>query len=157
MSNEANYTVTEDDTVAALRLHWKPSSRIRSFQLFIAVFVVILAFVGPTNMIKILSLICIAVYILTRRILGPYIQRRTYRGYKLLQEPVSLYYDVNGVKFSSESYNKSLDWNQVVRWKDDERLILIYVSPRQYYVIPKWIRNECFNVEEFLETLRKYI
>lgn len=154
MSNEVKYTVTEEDTVAALRLHWKPSRVIRSFQIFIAMWVVILAFVGPTNTIKILALSCITVYILTRKLLGPYIQRRTYRKYKLLQEPVYLSFDADGVKLSAESYNTSITWDHLVRWKDDDRLILLYVSPRQYYVIPKRIGDLGFDVDGFLETLR---
>ncbi|MFP6584592.1 MAG: YcxB family protein [Candidatus Hydrogenedentota bacterium] len=154
MSNEVDYLVTEEDTVAALRLHWKPTRVIQSFQIFIGVWVVILAFVGPTNTIKILALSCIGFYILTRKFLGPYIQRRTYRKYKLLQEPVSLSFDADGVKFVAQSYNTAITWKHLVRWKDNDRFILLYVSPRQYYVIPKRIGDDGFDVEGLIETLR---
>lgn len=155
MSTKATYTVTEQDTVEALRLHWRTTRPIFFLQVVIGFWVVALVFIGPTEIIRLLAIACVVMFILIRIILGPQIQRRTYRKYKLLQEPVTLTFNDETVKLSADSYDTNLKWDQFVRWKDDDYYILLYVSPRQYYVIPKRIMDDGFDIDGFIETLRK--
>jgi hypothetical protein len=157
MSTSATYTVTEQDTVEALRLHWRTTRPILFLQVVIGFWVIALVFIGPTEIIRFLAIACVVMFILIRLILGPLIQRRTYRKYKLLQEPVTLNFDDDGVKLSTDSYYINLKWDKFIRWKDDDNYILLYISPRQYYVIPKRIMDDGFKLEVFIERIYKVV
>lgn len=153
MEQSVRYTVTEDDCVQALRLHWRPTRGVLSIQIFLGTFVIIMAIFGPTQTIQLLAVACILVFFLTRRVIGPWIQRNTFRKSKILQEPLILTYDDEGVHLKGESGESRMTWDRLMKWKDSETYLLMYISPRQYYIIPKRLRDQDFDVDGLCERL----
>lgn len=157
MQQSINYVVTEDDLVEALRHHWRPSRAMFSLQLFIGTFVILMMFFGPTEMIQLLALACVLTFFLTRRVIGPWIQRNTYRKSPILQEPLKLSFDDEGFSLEGESGQSTIVWDRFLKWKDSDTYVLLYISPRQYYIVPKRLRDEDFDVDTLVSLLQENV
>jgi hypothetical protein len=80
-------------------------------------------------------------------ILGPLRTRWHYRRYKLIQEPMTIELLEEGVRLS---------WN-VVRWRQNERFILIYPMPAMFYIVPKAIAGNGFDVWLLVQRLTSQV
>jgi hypothetical protein len=70
-------------------------------------------------------------------ILTPYLSYTSYKSYKLLQLPVSLTANETGLKFTRESGEFFLSWENIYQWRSLSDSIMVMVSKRVFYIIPK--------------------
>ena len=77
--------------------------------------------------------------------------RREYVSNKILQAPISYKLDQDGFSITTSSSDAYIKWENVVKMKQSKKVIAIYISNHQGYLIP---RNQ-LNTEqtEFMEQL----
>jgi hypothetical protein len=147
------YRITEDDYANAARLHaWRhfismsPSTKLLVFAL------VVLACIGLWE--RIVSVAGLAFIVLTISIIGAIIvlvvtprrARRHYRGYKSIQEPIVAELTDAGISFSNSDGEGVLPWSKVLQWRQNTQFILIYPMAVMYYVVPKSIGRDGFDI-----------
>ena len=83
--------------------------------------------------------------------------RRHYRQYKGIQEPITVELTEAGIKFSNADGEAILPWSKVFQWRQNDRFILIYGMPILYYIVPKWIEREGFDVPLLIQRLDEHV
>jgi hypothetical protein len=162
MTMQAEYTISEDDYVKAQLLAARRGRR-RWFTIgggMVAGFA--LAMYGPPAM-RDLSLMLVslaigfAVVIVITRVGIPYYVRRHYRQYKLLHAPFTLHLRDSGLHFVSPETSLVLDWDKIVKWQENDDFVLVYSAPRLFYIIPKRIQAEGFDVAQLTGQLTSHV
>ncbi|MGD8822502.1 MAG: YcxB family protein [Anaerolineales bacterium] len=71
--------------------------------------------------------------------------RRAYRSYESssdLQTPAELTLSDDGLVFSTEFSHSQRKWNHIVGWKENDKLLLLYISDTNAHLIPlRALRN----------------
>ncbi|AFT68791.1 hypothetical protein B5T_00506 [Alloalcanivorax dieselolei B5] len=137
---EANYTITEDDYVRATKLFTRLTPKSMAvFGLVVAVLVVLMLFGSPVVRGAAMGgLIGGGVmFLLGRFVINPLLCRRHYRSYKAIQEPTTMTLMDDGIRFEAESGTAMVSWDKILKWRHNDRYILIYPMPRLYYIVPK--------------------
>ena len=79
--------------------------------------------------------------------------RRAFRQSKLLRDPADIEWDGSRLTFRSDAARSAIPWGDYVKWKENDRLYLIYMSDQQYHVIPKRI----FGTPEVERSFRQHL
>ena len=66
--------------------------------------------------------------------------------YKVVKKPLAILMLDEGIKFSSENGEGLLRWEEMHHWRENSSLILIYLAPRIYHMIPKRIEGSGFSI-----------
>jgi len=83
--------------------------------------------------------------------------RRHYRQYKGIQEPITVELTEAGIKFSNADGEAILPWSKAFQWRQNDRFILIYGMPILYYIVPKSIEREGFDVPLLIQRLAEHV
>lgn len=157
---EANYVISEDDYVGAMKLFAKPTPKAALFYGLGAVALAFGAVFGPP-IIKAGAIGGLAgggvVALLGRFIVSPFLSRRHYRKYKAIQEPVRMRLREDGVEFSNADATGVVKWEKVFRWRQNKDYILIYPMPRMYHIVPKSIEHQGAQLGPLLEALKSNV
>lgn len=97
-------------------------------------------------------LLAIALFVLT-----PHRARTYYRQYKAIQEPITAELLEAGIKFSTADGEGILTWSKILQWRQNDQFILIYAMPILYYIVPKSIGREGFDVPLLLRRLTEHV
>ena len=163
---KVQYRITEDDYASAARFHaWRrfiTRSTTTQFGAAGSILVALLGiglWIGPVA--ALIFIIVVAVFVslyigglLTRT---PSRARRHYRQYKAIQEPVAAELTENGVKFSNADGEAILSWSKVFQWRQNDQFILIYGMPILYYIVPKSIAREGFDIPLLVQRLAEHV
>ncbi len=161
-TNEAKsveFQISQIEYVAASKLHARLSSKMKLF--FIVVFTLLGLASFYTNDISLRGIAQggfvggLIALIPLRLFLVPFIARSQYRSYKAIQEPVSLTFQENGLFFKTENAQALVKWDSLIYWKESEQLLIAYLAPRLYYIIPCHIEKEGFPLEKLRKTLEE--
>jgi len=74
---------------------------------------------------------------ITRYVYVPWKARRVFRQQKSFQREFTLSWDADGVHSKDANGEYSSGWSDFIRWRENERLFLLYLSDIQFYMIPK--------------------
>ncbi len=157
---EAEFTISEDDYAHAVRLG-SPLARWR-----IAVLVLMgLGLMGgavvappPWREASLLGLlVLLAVVAVSRLILVNTMARRSYRRYKAMQQPVRAEFTEEGLAMRSGDGQGLLRWQNMLQWRQDDELILIYLAPRLFHIVPKSIASQGFDLARLLRALEEKV
>lgn len=116
---------------------WMPPAGALFFVIVVAVFVILYA---------------VALLVLT-----PGRARRHYRQYKAIPKPIAAELTETGVKFSNGDGEAILPWSKVFQWRQNNQFILIYGMPVLYYIVPKSIAREGFNIPLLVQRLAEHV
>lgn len=83
--------------------------------------------------------------------------RRHYRQYKGIQEPIAAELTEAGIKFSNSDGEAILPWSKVFQWRQNDQFILIYGMPILYYIVPKSIAREGFDITLLVQRLAEHV
>jgi len=74
---------------------------------------------------------------LVRRLLLPWRARRLFAQQKNLQRPVTFHWDDSGLAWSSENGSGKTAWSDYVKWRQNDRLVLLYHSDVMFQMLPR--------------------
>lgn len=86
------------------------------------------------------------------RFVGPLLARNRFKRLKKIHKHKTLGIDESGL-WIGESPNL-LKWGEFVKWKESEECILAYVDKNAFFVIPKRVASDTFNVRLLREMLK---
>ena len=91
-------------------------------------------------------------------LLNPILWKRHYRKYKMLQEPITIELDQNDQLFLTiADSNTHIDFDKMLKWRQNKDFILIYLMPRLFYVIPKRLSETGFDIDRLIALLTKHL
>ncbi len=134
------YSLTEDDSVQALKLDGRPSRVLLAAYAVAGAGLLTLVLEGPIKL-KIVA-VCtlvggIAGEALGRHVIAPVLRRRSYRRNALLHNEFTIEISDRDIRIFSLQTDATLTPDRVVRWREGQHHILIYVARRIYFTIPK--------------------
>jgi hypothetical protein len=156
ISGQAAFQLSEDDLVAAARLHgWTAMSSKKIIALLVLVLIVVMAVMystmtgsGPARPDDIWFLVAFgvviapAIYVAVIYTVLPQSARRAYRQQKSLHETMHAKWSRSGVEWQAASGQSQTPWGHYAKWNEDSRLFLLYQSDQLYQLLPKRVLSE---------------
>ena len=87
----------------------------------------------------------------------PWKARRVFRQQRSLQLPFELSWSEEGFVSRNEQGSYKTLWSDLVRWKENEQLFLLYISDAMFHILPKRAFPDAEAVSSFRELLRARI
>ena len=87
----------------------------------------------------------------------PWKTRRIYRQQKALQRELTYRFDDSGVFASNENGQSTTPWGDYLKWKQNDHMILLYLSDCMYQMIPKMLFERSDDFDKLLELVRSNI
>jgi hypothetical protein len=73
---------------------------------------------------------------LVRFLILPRRSRKLFRHHKALHAPYTITWDDERMTVTSEDYMQRSLWTDFLKWREDDRLVLLYYSPIQFRLVP---------------------
>jgi YcxB-like protein len=159
------YRITEDDYANLARFHaWRHFIARPSATQFVASGIIV-AVLGiglwtrpaAAPIVALVVAVFAILFAVALFVLTPSRARRHYRQYKGIQEPIAVELTEAGTKFSNADGEAILPWSKVFQWRQNDRFILIYGMPILYYIVPKSIEREGFDVSLLIRRLAEHV
>ena len=93
------------------------------------------------------------VWLLFRHVLLPYQTRKIFAQQKDLQPPFEMEFTDDNLVLSYEFGNAIRPWKHFIKWKENEKLLLLYLSDMMFVMIPKRFLTD----PQQLEMIKSYI
>jgi hypothetical protein len=161
---KVEYRITEDDYACAARLHaWRHFISMSPNTKLLAFIIVVLAGIGLwERIVSVPGLIFIVLIIsilgaINVFVLTPRRARRHYRRYTGIQELITAELTDAGIRFSNSDGEGVLPWPKVLQWRQNTQFVLIYPMPVMYYVVPKSIEREGFDIPLLVQRLVDHV
>lgn len=154
----ANFRISEDDYAAAIKVSTR-LSRMRLALLIVMVVVFALgAVLAGRTLWQLLLVGFIGVGIIVLSIvLAPMLARRHYRKYKGIQVEFSAELLDNGLRMVSPHGEGTLVWENILKWRQSDRFVLVYPMPRIFHILPKSVAEQGFDLQGLIERLNQYV
>jgi len=161
--NDARVRLEADDYVAAQRLHTRWTSRqivVCVAALFAGIVLAVLARREPVLFVGACGLAGGAAGAsigreFWRRFLLPRRARRIFAQQKNLQQPFEIRWDDDGLRGVSERGSSHTPWSDYLKWSQDDRIILLYLSDVMFQMLPKRCFGQPAQLEAFLACTRR--
>jgi hypothetical protein len=85
----------------------------------------------------------------------PWKSRRVFRQQKSFQREFALSWSGEGVHVKDTNGEYSSAWSDFIRWKENDRLFLVYLSDVTFYMVPKRAFANPSEVQEFRNQLSR--
>lgn len=142
-SMEASFTITEEEYIRANKLFTKLTQKTLIIYGVVCVVLAAIAFVAESPALRIGAIGAIVGGFIgdlcVRSVYAPIQSKKQYREYKAAQEPMCITKQYDGIKFESTIGSAKIDWDRIVKWRENEELLLIYQAPQVYHIVPKRI------------------
>jgi hypothetical protein len=157
---KATYRISEEDYVNAMRLFAKLTPRLVIIYLASALALVALAVFG-TQVLRggaIGGLIGgLSVTLIGRYIVSPILARKHYRKYKAIHDEFAVELVEDGVRFTSPNADGKITWDKMLKWRQNEKYVLIYPMPRIYHIVPKSVATQGFDLQALTNELLLHV
>ena len=151
---KSTYTIKEDEYVRANKLFSRPTKNtLYSYTLIFVMLAIAFITSDSFNTRLIITSTFIGALIghaIARHIYAPWKTRKQFKVYKAVQEPVTLEHTAEGMHFKSEVGESFIEWNRVIKWRENNEFLLFYQAPVLYHIIPKRIGDTCDLIRESL-------
>ena len=154
------YRIDEEDYVNAMRLFARFSSRQVIALSGCAVFLIAFAVFGSgfVQAAAIGALIGgLVATVIGRYVVAPILARRHYRKYKAIHDEFTVELLDDGVRFTSPSGNAKITWDKMLKWRENDHYILIYLMPRIYHLVPKAVASRGFDLDRLTSGLLQHV
>ena len=160
------FRIAEDDYASAARLHaWRhfiASWRSTANLLGLGIIVVLVSIGLWERVVSVFALVFIILIIAiwcawNLFIYAPGRARRHYRQYKAMQELTTAELTDAGIRFSNSDGEAVLPWSKVLQWRQNGQFILIYLMPIMFYILPKSIAREGFDIPLLIQRLAEHV
>jgi hypothetical protein len=145
MPREGTFTTTENDLVAANRLHarqlWNRRAVLRGWTLAtVALALAAIWLCGRVDWTVLWMPLVAAAFMAVGAVLSQltfsYAARQHYRQARSFWHPTTVAWDDNSVRFASDRGNVQFEWADFFAWAADDRSILLYQSGNLFITIP---------------------
>lgn len=154
----AKFRIPEDDYAAAIKVSARPG-RMRRVLLIVMVVVFSLAAVLAGRALWPLVLtgfIGVGIIVLSIAV-APMLARRHYRKYKGIQVEFSAELLDNGLRVRSPNGEGTLIWENILKWRQSDRFVLVYPMPRLFHILPKSVAEQGFDLQGLIERLNRHV
>ena len=83
--------------------------------------------------------------------------RRVFRQQKSFQREFTLSWNADGVHSKDANGGYSSSWSDFTRWKESERIFLLYLSDIQFYMVPKRAFSDEVELKDFRDHLLRSV
>lgn len=157
---KATYRISEEDYVSAMRLFAELTPRLTIIYLASALALAALAVFGTPvlrggatgGLIGGLLVILVGRYVVS-----PALARKHYRKYKAIHDEFTVELVEDGVRFTSPDSDGKITWAKVLKWRQNEKYLLIYPMPRLFHIIPKSIAAQGFDLQALASELVRHV
>ena len=157
---KAKFRISEDDYVNALKLYGKLNPKMLIIYLSVAGGLLLIAIFG-SPLIRSGAIGGIIggaiVVILGRYLLSPMLARRHYRKYKAIHDEFTIGLNDDGVSIESSNAKGLIPWSNILKWRDNNDYVLIYLMPRLYHIVPKSVSQDGFDVALLINSLYRNV
>ena len=157
---EAKFRISENDYVNALKLYARLNPKMLIIYLSVAGGLILVAIFGSplVRSAAIGGIIGAAiVVILGRYLLSPMLARRHYRKYKAIHDEFTVGLNDDGVSIESSNAKGLIPWDNILKWRDNDDYVLIYLMPRLYHIVPKSVSRDGFDVALLVNSLNRNV
>ena len=151
-----HYRITEDDFVAATKLSARLTPiRIALVLLVLGALALLAVFGGPVlSAGGIAGLVSGSLtYLAIRFFFTPYSARRNYRKYPAMHQKQWLELTPEGLAGGSPIGQALVGWEHIIKWRENDEFVLVYVMPRMFYIVKKVWAEEGVDVEGLRKAL----
>ncbi|OWJ63840.1 YcxB family protein [Inquilinus limosus] len=142
------FQFTEDDLIAAARLHvWTALTSRKALLLLVVVVIgaglivsTLLSGSGRPDLQGVVATAVVGVpaaLAILHYMSLPQNARRMYRQQKSLHETLAVEWSEDGMSWDGQTGYTRIPWNHYVKWCEDHRLLLLYHSDRLHQMLPK--------------------
>lgn len=145
----ASYRVSEYDYVNAIKLYGKLTvSGTIVLATTVCVLITMAVFGPPVAQGAAISgfIVGTSIFVIGRTIISPMVGRRQYRKYKAIQQEFTIELLDDGIRLFTADSNAKIKWIDLQKWRHDDSYVLIFPMPRLYYVVPKSLAADGFDI-----------
>ncbi|RSZ37040.1 MULTISPECIES: YcxB family protein [unclassified Variovorax] len=155
----ATFRISEDDYAYAMKLFARPTPLRWALLAAIGVLLLLGVLIGGRNvwLAAVGGMVGMAIVLLATRLLTPAMARRHYRKYKAMHAEFQAELLDNGLRLMSPHGDGIVVWENVLKWRQNDRFVLIYPMPRLYHIVPKSIASQGFDLQGLLERLEQRV
>ncbi len=95
--------------------------------------------------------------VLAHQIIAPWVAGRDYSKHKTMHVSMSVEIVKDGVSLERRGGSAILYWDELLKWQENDKYILLYTMPRIFHIIPKRIGKVGFNLDHLLDCLKQRI
>ena len=155
---DIQYNITEKDYIESVKLAAVATKK--QFQLLgiVGFGLLLLALFGPQGFkgIGYIALIGGVVgYLLTLHVISPWQAKISYRSYKIIQDTIKLTIEEEGYTLESINGTNEMKWGDLLKWREDEHVVLVYYTPKIFHMVPKRVADLGFDMERFRNLLQE--
>lgn len=155
----AKFRISEDDYVAAMKTFSRMTPMRWALLAALAVLLVVVALLSGPAMWPValgglgggIGVIVIA------RVVGPMMTRRHYRKYKAMHSEFGAELLDGGLRLSSPHGEGTIVWENILKWRQSDRFVLIYPMPRIFHILPKSVAEQGFDLQELIVQLQRRV
>jgi len=140
--------ITEDDYVKAMKLYSKRTPLLNGIYSILIIVLCLITVLGTPDLrggaiggLVGGGIVIMLVYFVINSMLA----RRHYHKYKAIQEPMLVQQMDDGIEFSSTDGGGLVRWEKILKWRQNDEYVLLYLMPRLYHIIPKTIKGLGFD------------
>jgi len=156
----ATYNISEQDYVNGMRLNLRATRTTTVTYIILLASLAFLSVFGSEQVrgMAIGGLIGgTAVVLFYHLVFMPMMAKRHYRKYKSIQQSITLALTDDGIEFTTADSHSLFKWDQILKWRHNERYILIYPMPQIFFLITKDIVDQGFDLDALIKALRTQV
>lgn len=100
---------------------------------------------------------CLSVALVGRYIVSPILARNHYRKYRGTDDEFAVELIEDGVRFTSPNADGKIIWDKMLKWRQNEKYVLIYPMPRFFHIAPKSVAAQGFDLRVLINGLRSHV
>jgi len=112
---------------------------------------------GDIELLDYLFVAAILFLILNFAVYLPWKTRRIYKQQKAMQRELTYRFDESGVFASNENGQSTTPWEDYLKWKQNDHMILLYLSDCLYHMIPKTLFHQSDDFDKLLELVKSKV
>lgn len=158
------YNITEDDYIQAAKLNGRIHARHKRWYYLIGGSLLIAGgllfyFEHPIWTFALWGAVAGGViFPLTMRyVVYPPMLRRNYRNYSAIQKPGTINVTDDGIELSAADTEGLLRWADIFAWRENRHVLLVFLAPGIYHIIPQSIVDEGFDLSALVDKLVEHV
>lgn len=156
-SMETTFELTEQDYSVAVQLGAIASYRQKIFFLISCLVLAVIGVMTSSTAIKFISfggmIGGFIGYFISVHMVAPNHARNHYQRFEAISEPITLRFSDEGFYVKNERGENTLSWNNVLKWRQNDHSLIIYIAPKLFFILPKRLTKEGFPIAELQRLL----